>query len=198
MEIINNIIYLHSEHFLLFYAVLIVILILEWPITILSISILAPKLWFWFPTIFILSFLWDLLWDLLFFIIWRFIWVNFFTKNESKKSKFDYIKKLEKQLKKHNFLDLLIVIKYTPPITSLGLIYLWFRNYSFKKFIWYSASLICFSSLIITSVWYFFWDKLKDSWNFWELITYFLIAFMIFYFIIKFWTKAIINYIFKK
>ena len=66
----------YENYIYFFYALAVVAVILEWPITVLAISsFIAPKYWLSFWLIFALAFIWDFVWDLLHFYMWKF-WKN--------------------------------------------------------------------------------------------------------------------------
>jgi len=148
---LDYILHFYNSYTFFFYLLLIVWVVAEWPIIILGLSLISYKIWFGFYELLFFAFLWDFLWDLLLFLIWKYFSKKFKNKD------FSLIKKLNKKLKYHKLLDKLIVIKYTPPITSLGLIYLGFSGISLKKFIKNNIILNIFSSFLITILWYSFW-----------------------------------------
>jgi membrane protein DedA with SNARE-associated domain len=119
----------YNNYIIIFYILLVVAVILEWPITILILSLLSPKFWLSFLFVFFFSFLWEFFWDLLHYFIWRF-----FKKNIFKDKNYKLLENIEKKIEKRSLLDKLIVIKYTPPITSIWLIYMWFQKINLKKF----------------------------------------------------------------
>jgi len=181
----------YLNHEIIFYILLIISVVLEWPITILALSLIAPKLWIWFIEILFFAFLWDFLWDLLHYFVWSFFkW--FILKKD-----FSLIKKVENKLKNNSLFDKLIVIKYTPPITSLWLLYLWFSKIPIKKFIKNDIFLCVFSSIFITSIWYNFWYLFKNNNNFLLFISLIFISFIIFYFILRKVTWYIIKKIYE-
>ncbi len=188
---LEYILHFYSDYTLIFYIFLIIAVILEWPITILSLSLVAPKLEIWFFEILLFAFLWDFLWDLLHYFVWRFFKWYIIKKD------FKLIKKIEKKLKKHSLFDELIIIKYSPPITSLWLLYLWFSKIPISKFIKNDIFLCIFSSIFITSIWYNFWYLFKDNDNFILFITLVFISFIVFYFILRKFTWYIIKKIYE-
>ncbi len=187
----DYIIHLYVTHTIIFYIFLVVLVIIEWPITILTISLLAPKIGINFIEIFILAFIWDFVWDLLYYFAWKF------SKNKIIKKDFKVIKKIEDKLKKKSLLDEMIIIKYTPPITSIGLFYLWYINTNLQKFLknWFFLS--TFSAVIVTSIGYNFWYLFKDNNNFLLFITFIFISFVVFYFLFRKLTNFIIKKIYE-
>jgi len=183
-------IHFYYTHKVFFYILLLVLVILEGPVIILSLSFLAVKFHFSFLDIYIFAFLWDFLWDLWHFLFWRFFSVKILKKD------FSLVQKIDKKLKNHSLLDKLIVIKYTPPITSLGLIYLWFSKISFKNYIKNSFYISVFSAFFITFIWYNFWYLFKDKDNLVYLIFWSFLSFVVFYFLFKIITKYIIKKIY--
>ena len=185
----DYILHFYETYKILFYFFIILWVIFEWPIIILSLSLIANKIWFNFYEIFFLAFLWDFLWDLL-----HFLFAKFFRKKLKKD--FSIIEKLNKKLEKHSLFDKLLVIKYTPPITSLGLLYLWYSQVSLKKFIKNDIVFNIFSSLFITIIWYNFWSLFKNIDNFWIFISLVFISFVIFYFLFRIITRYFVKKIY--
>jgi len=181
----------YNNHELLFYLFLIIAVIIEWPITILALSLVAVNLWISFLVVFIFSFIWEFIWDILHYIIWRFFKTNIF-----KNKKFSLLEKIEKKLEKHSLFDKLIVIKYTPPITSIWLLYMWYNKINLLKFIKNISVFAIINWLIITSIWYNFWYFFKDKVDMNYLIITLFLSFLIFYFLVKYITKYIIKKIY--
>jgi hypothetical protein len=48
-----------------------------------------------------------------------------------KKEDNGYIKRIDNKLKNKSLIDMLIAIKYVPPITSIGLLYLGYKKINF-------------------------------------------------------------------
>lgn len=179
----------YNNYTVIFYILLIITVILEWPITILTLSLLSTSLWFSFIFVYIFAIIWELFWDILHYILWRF-----FKQNTFREKNFKLLEKIEEKLKNHSLLDKLIVIKYTPPITSIWLIYLWYHKVKFKDFL---KNIIIFSLInwfIITFIWFYFWKYFinKDEFNY--LIMWLLFSFLLLYFLIK----IVGSYIVKK
>lgn len=179
----------YNNYTIIFYILLLVWVILEWPIIILTLSLLAPKFWFTFAFICVFSFLWEFWWDFLHYMIWRF-----FKKNVFRDKKFNIFEKIEKKLENHSLMDKLIVIKYTPPITSIGLIYLGFQKTNFKSFMNNWAILALFNAILITSIWYNFGSLIKDKNDFEYLLMGLMFSFLLFYMLVK----VITSYFIKK
>jgi len=198
------IIHFYESYKIIFYLLLTIGVIFEGPIIILSLSLIASKLKISFWEILFFAFLWDFLWDLLHFLFARFFknklknpsvfQTVLFNFKGSKKDNFSVIKKLEKKLEKHSLFDKLLVIKYTPPISSLGLLYLWYSKLKIKDFIKNDIILNIFSAVLISSTWYFFGKYFVDTNNFVYFIMWLFFAFIVFYFLFKF----IKNYLIKK
>lgn len=170
----------YNNYTIIFYILLIIAVILEWPITILTLSLISPKFWFSFSLIYIFSILWEFFWDLLHYFLWRFFKTNIF-KNKN----YILFEKIEKKLEKHSLFDKLVVIKYSPPITSIWLLYMWFQKISIKKFI---LNVILFSLLnwlIITFIWFYFWQYFLNESDFKYLIMWILFCFLFVFLIIK-------------
>ena len=186
-KMFEYIIHFYESYKIIFYLLLIIWVIFEGPIIILSLSLVSPILKISFLEVLFFAFLWDFLWDLLHFLFARFF------KNKIKKD-FWIILKLEKKLEKHSLFDKLLVIKYTPPISSLGLLYLWYSKLKLKDFIKNDIILNIFSAVLISSIWYFFWKYFVDTNNFVYFIMWLFFSFVVFYFLFKF----IRNYLIKK
>lgn len=178
-----------NNYTILFYLILTIAVIIEWPVTILGLSLVAPVLWIHYFTILFFAFVWELFWDIGHYLIWKFAKKTFF-----KKEKYHRIEKLEHKLQRHSLFDKLLIIKYTPPITSIGLMYLWFNKISLKEFIKNDIILIIISSIFITLIWYNSGFLFKDKNNFIYLIMALSISLTLFYF----WTKHISKYFIKK
>ncbi len=187
---IDYIIHFYLNYKIIFYLLLIIWVIIEGPIIILSLCLLAPKFGFGFFEILFFAFLWDFIWDLFHFLFARFF------RNKFKNKDFWIIKNLEKKLRKHSLLDKLIIIKYTPPITSLWLLYLWFSNTSFKKYLKNSIYLSVFTSLFITFIWYNFGYLFSKQDNFYYFIILLFLSFVLFYFLFKLLRKYLLKKIY--
>lgn len=190
---LDYVISFYNNYSLIFYILLIIIIVLEGPITIITLTIIAPRLGFWFFMIYIFAFIWEFFWDLLHYFIWRFF-KKFFLKNK----KFTLFEKIEKKIVYHSLFDKLIFIKYTPPITSIWLIYLWTKKTDIKNFTKYIFLFSLFNSLIISFIWFKFWNIFKNTDNIKYLIIWILFSFLILYFITKIVWKIIIDIVFKK
>lgn len=178
----------YNSYTIIFYILLIIAVILEWPITILILCLLAPKFWFSFIFILIFAFLWEFLWDLMHYFIWRF-----FKKNIFKDKNFVFFEKIEKKLEKHSLFDKLVVIKYTPPITSIWLIYMWFQKIDIKKFIKNIFIFSVLNSILIVFIWFNFWKYFVNSNDFKYLIIWILISFLLVYLLLKLITSYFIK-----
>lgn len=174
----------------LFYILLVVAVILEGPITILAISLLADRLGLQYIDILFFAFLWDFWGDSLHFFVGR----NFrnFVQNRKNIGRLKY---LYRKMDSYNFFEKLLVIKYTPPITSIGLLYFWSSKISTYDFITRDA-LVCFiSSIIISGLGYYFGGlfhgtKHEVLYLFWTVA---IIMFCLF-----FWTKYIATFVTKR
>lgn len=179
----------YNNYTVIFYILLIITVILEWPITILTLSLLSTTFWFSFIFVYIFAIIWELFWDILHYILWRF-----FKQNIFKNKNFEILERTEEKLKNHSLFDKLIVIKYTPPITSIWLIYLWYNKVDFKKFL---KNIVIFSFLnwfLITFIWFYFWKYFVNKDDFKYLIIWLLFSFLLLYFLIK----IISSYFIKK
>lgn len=187
---INYAITFYENYKIIFYLIIFIAVILEWPITVLSLAIFAPKLGIWFPTIFLFAFLWDFLWDSLHFFVWRFVkWIVSKNKNFSK------VEKLFKKIENYSFFDKLIIIKYTPPITSIWLLYMWFTKIWVKEFLLKNWVLCLTSAIILSSLWIFIGEKFADNEN---ILIYLFIAIWAILITVYFLSKLIIKIVNKK
>lgn len=196
----NYIFSFHSEHYAIFIILLFIGVVIEWPLIIFSISLLATKLGFGFWEILVISFLWDITGDIMYFHIWKYIWSKFIRKNknneiidsnEAKKQETEnkYLAKIDKAINENHIFETLLMIKYTPPITLLWLIYLWYKKIKLKKFVIWVLPIVVFNSLLITSLWYFFWKYFVNKDDFYHTIIYIFCGFGLLYFITKFLPK---------
>ncbi len=195
-ETLSSIVTFYGSHEFLFFFFLILALIIEWPAIILWISLLAPQLGFSFVEIFLLSFVGDFIGDMIHYIIWRYF-ANRFPAIKQKTEKWQRIQALESKLSKQKLLDLLVVIKYTAPLTSLGLLYLGYKKVNFKSFALNTFILIACSSLIISSLGYFFASKFSSTENFSYFVVIILAGLGLLYLIITYLSKLLIHKILK-
>lgn len=179
----------YNEYIFLFYFFVIIGVILEWPIVVLSLILVSFKLWIPFWIIFILAFIWDFWWDLLHFFIWKFFKKFFFKKN-----KFEIFEKTNKKIEKISLFEKLIIIKYTPPISIIWLIYLWAKETKTSDFIKNDLPLCIFTASLILLIWYNFWEYFKNIDNFWVFL--FLVWISIFFIILI--SKEIWKIVIKK
>lgn len=179
----------YNNYTVIFYILLVITVILEGPITILTLSLLAPKFWFSFLIIYSFWFIWEFFWDLAHYAVWRF-----FKKSFSKDKNYSVFEKVESKLINHSLFDKIVVIKYFPPVTSIWLIYLWFIKTNIYKFIKNILVFSILNSLIITRVWFNFWILIKDKQSFEYIIIWIMLCLLFLYIIFKF----ISSYIVKK
>lgn len=179
----------YNEYIFLFYFLVTIAVILEWPIVILTLTLLSPKLGISFPILLFFALIWDFWWDILHFFVWKF-----FKKYFLEKQKFKKLEDLNKKINSFPLLDRLIIIKYTPPITSIWLIYLWVSGTKIWDFVKRDFPLCLFSSLLVLFIWYNFWEYFKNSNN----LTYFFLAVWFAIFVVIFSSKIIWNFIIKK
>nr|MDD3719977.1 hypothetical protein [Candidatus Gracilibacteria bacterium] len=195
MGLLDYIIGLYNNHEVIFFILLVFIIAIESRITIFGLVILSPKLGLNFLDIYLFLFFGELLGDTIHYGFGRFF-SKFFINNKQE-NKVSYVKNLQEKLKDKPTFDLLMIIKYTPPITSIGLIYLGFEKYNFKKFILNDLILLFFSSTIITSILFYFGGLLKNNDNLTLFFSEVLIVFMIIFLTIKYISKFIIKKILK-
>lgn len=77
-------------------------------------------------------------------------------------------KKLQTQIDRYPLLEKLIIIKYTPPLTSLGLVYLGFSSVRVWEFIKYTLPLCVLSSVSIVAGGYLFGAFWSDNGTLWR------------------------------
>ena len=189
---LDYILHFYNNYTIIFYFLVVFIAIIEWPIIILALSLVAGKLWFSFIFLYFISFLWDFIWDMIHYFIWRF-----FSKKYINKKDFKIIENINKKLERHSLFDKLIVIKYTPPITSIWLIYIWYKEKNVFRFMKNILFIVLFNSLFITVIWFYFWNLFVDNDNFSYFIMLFFFSLAIFYIWLKFITKYLIKKIYN-
>lgn len=183
----------YDNYTFIFYIISLIAVILEWPITVLALSsFIAPRYWLWFWWIFLIAFIWDFFWDLIHFYIWKF-WKNIHAKIQKNEKLWEIIKKIDN----FSYLDKLIIIKYTPPITSIWLIYLWASKWNIKEFIKKDWFLCIISSLIVSFIWYFLWEYLKNEKDLWKILFIIWICIILFFIFWKFIFKLLTKKIYK-
>lgn len=185
---IDYALHFYNNYTIIFYVLLTVTVILEWPITILTLALLAPKFWFSFLLIYSFWFVWEFFWDLAHYFVWRF-----FEKNLLSNKKYKVFEKIEKKLENHSLFDQIIVIKYIPPITSIWLLYLGFNKTNLITFIKNIIVFAGLNSLIITFIWFNFWILIKDKQEFEYIIIWIMISLLILYLALKLVTSFIIK-----
>ena len=183
---IDYALHFYNNYTIIFYVLLTVTVILEWPITILTLALLAPKFWFSFLLIYSFWFIWEFFWDLAHYFVWRF-----FEKNLLSNKKYKVFEKIEKKLENHSLFDQIIVIKYIPPITSIWLLYLGFNKTNLITFIKNVTIFALLNSLIITFIWFNFWILIKDKQEFEYIIIWIMVSLLILYLTLKIITSFI-------
>jgi len=183
----------YNNYMILFYLFLILAAIFEWPVTILAFSLFAVKLNVGFFEVLIFTFIGEFFGDILHYMVWRYFRIGNF-----RNKKLSILKKIKNKLDWYSLLSLLVVIKYTPPITSIGLLYLWRQKTNFFKFIKNISIFAIFNWLIITTIGYNFGYLFKDKWDFMYLIIALFLSFILFYFIVKVIIKNVVKKIYKK
>lgn len=173
------------------YRVLLPLVLLEWPIVILSLSLFAHQLGLSFEFLFLLSFVGDFGGDLIHYMIWRYF-SHLLRSSDHVHNK--YLTWLYDNIHSISLLDILVVVKYIPPVTSIGLLYLWHQKVSLKKFIFLDCCIVTINSLLIVSLWYLISHKLLQSDN----LSYMIIAAMISFCLIYIWVKYVRYLVIKK
>lgn len=154
-----------TQHIFLFYSLVLIALLLEGPIVIFTLTALSWPLQIPLWMIFILAVFGDAGGDILHFLAGKYTKnliskIPFFTKIQIKNQTFlSFYKKI------HNYplLEKLIIIKYTPPITSAWLLYLGSSGLSFYRFLKNTLPLCLFSSIIVFTIWVFFSTRTNFS-----------------------------------
>ena len=164
----------------IFYILLVVAVVIEWPITIIALSLLAPNLWIGFIFVYIFSFLGDFIWEVAHFYFWRIF--QGFKKSKDNDAK---IQKLNNFIDSHQLIDTLVLIKYTPPLTSIGLLYLGSYLKKPYNFLVLDALLVATSSLIITTIWMYFWSTVHQYQHPVYIVAILLFAFALIYFTLR-------------
>lgn len=173
------------------YRILLPLVLLEWPIVILSLSLFANQLGLSFEFLFLLSFAGDFGGDLIHYMIWRYF-SRLLRSSDHVPNK--YLAWLYANIHTISLLDILVVVKYIPPITSIGLLYLWHQKVSLKKFVFLDCCIVTINSLLTVSLWYLISHKFLQSDN----ISYMIIATMISFCLIYVWVKYVRSLIIKK
>lgn len=154
-----------TQHTFLFYSLVLIALLLEGPIVIFTLTALSWPLQIPLWMIFILAVFGDAGGDILHFLAGKYTKnliskIPFFTKIQIKNQTFlSFYKKI------HNYplLEKLIIIKYTPPITSAWLLYLGSSGLNFYRFLKSTLPLCFFSSIIVVTIWVFFSTRTSFS-----------------------------------
>lgn len=180
----------------LFYGGILIAVLLEGPMVVLSLTMLAGKinLGFWF--LFFLSLFGDFGGDLLHFLLGRY--GNKLLKYRKLIPKPEKLSQLNKKIKNYPLLEKLIIIKYTPPITTLGLIYLGSTDLKIADFIRNTLPLCTISSLMVLSFGYWFSVFLGEDFPLWWLLLCLWIALFTLVKSIRFLSQYIIKLIEKK
>lgn len=156
----------YDQYYVFFYALVVLLVLVEWPITILTLTLLAPKLGIGWEELLLLSLVGDFWGDLLHFYVGRYGYqIQKFFKIRFDNRKF---KKLQTQIDRYPLLEKLIIIKYTPPLTSLGLVYLGFSSVRVWEFIKYTLPLCVLSSVSIVAGGYLFGAFWSDNGTLWR------------------------------
>ncbi len=137
-----------------FYALITIAVILEGPIVILTLTSLSESLEIPLFIIFLFAIIGDTGGDILHFFVGRYgkkilNLLPFKIKNQ-------HFLKIRKTIEDYPLLEKLIIIKYTPPITSAGLFYLGATSLSFKTFFLTTLPLCLISSSLVFGIGVFF------------------------------------------
>lgn len=178
----------YQDYTILFFAVLIVSVILEWPISIITLSILWPSIGIWYFKIFMISIIWEFIWDL-----WHYILGRYFKKNVFKEKNYKLIEKVEEKIKNHSIFEKFLIIKYTPPITSIWLIYLGFSKVNFKLFFLNVLLFSVINWVLMTFIWYNIGTYISNTKKIEYIIIWIMLTIVISYFWIKYIWKIIVK-----
>ncbi|MDD2871504.1 MAG: hypothetical protein PHS49_05945 [Candidatus Gracilibacteria bacterium] len=188
---LEYILHFYTNYTILFYILVVIIAIIEGPIIILALSLVAGKLGFSYFLLYSISFLGDFIGDMIHYGVGRF-----FSKRYENKQEFKILLEVNKKLEGHSLFDKLIVIKYTPPITSIGLIYLGYKEKNIWKFMKNDAGIVIFNALFITAIGYHFGNMFVNNDDFTYFMMLFFFSLALFYIGLKFITKYLIKKIY--
>ena len=128
----------------IFYSIIIIALLLEGPIVIFTLTSLSWVLNLPLWLIFILAIIWHACGDILHFLVGKYS-KKLIIKNQS-------FLNFYQKIKEYPLLEKLIIIKYTPPLTTPGLLYLWSSELDFYHFLKSTLPLCLISSIIVFSI----------------------------------------------
>ncbi len=139
---------------IIFYSIIIIALLLEGPIVIFTLTSLSWVLNLPLWVIFILAIIWDAWGDILHFLVGKYSKkliskIPFFSKIKIKNQSF---LNFYQKIKEYPLLEKLIIIKYTPPLTTPGLLYLWSSELDFYHFLKSTLPLCLISSALVFSI----------------------------------------------
>lgn len=180
----------------LFYLLLTVAVILEGPIVILTLTSLSWVLSIPLPIVLLFAILWDIWGDVLHFFLGKYgkKFLKLIPAIKNLKIQNQNFLSFHQKIQNYPLLEKLILIKYTPPITSAGLIYLWSSGLSFRKFIIASLPLCLLSSGLVFIIGLFLSQYLTSQ----KQIIRFLIGFGISIFLVLRLIRIIGKYLIKK
>lgn len=143
----------HNYH-IIFYLFLTIAVILEGPIVILTLTSLSGVLGIPIRVVICFAIVGDAGGDILHFLLWKYAKkiLNLIPALNRLKIQNQTFLSFEQKINNYPLLEKLIIIKYTPPITSAGLIYLGSSGLSFRKFLLATLPLCLLSSGIIVAI----------------------------------------------
>lgn len=174
------------------YWILVPLMIIEWPIITITLALLSHHLGISFWLLLILSFVWDFMWDVIHYYVGIFSQKKIL-QYQQKNNK--YLAWIDSKIDHKSLLDTLIVVKYFPPITSIGLLYLWFKRTNLTKFMLYDAAIVMVNSIVLVTIWYYFWWYVTSSSNTSYIIAGILISLGAIYFAAKYIRSLIVKHI---
>jgi membrane protein DedA with SNARE-associated domain len=175
----------------LFFLILIIFLIFEGPWVLLILAALAPKLGLSFWHIYLLSVLGDLLGDVMRYGIGRY--ANNLTYIKQRVEKLPTIKLIDEKIENNKLLDVLILVKYSPIVATLGLMYLGYKKIDFKQFLIYVTVMIAIYSFILSFVGYYFGKVFAGTDNFSYFVIGLSVGIIILYFLTRRFSRLLLR-----
>lgn len=179
------------------YFIILVLMIIEGPITTIAAASAASYGYFNIYIIFILAILGDLIGDLVHYFIGKVIREKIIEKyGRFFKFKKEYIENIEKSLKNH-LGKTLFVIKMTPPLSTPGLLLTGASKVNFKKFIFWSLIIALPKTIFFTFLGYYFGLAINSSLKYLKWgeygITAIIITTIVVYFLSKYINKKFVR-----
>jgi len=176
------------------YLYLLILTTIEGPITSFVSAWFAAQWVLRIEYVAIIAFLWDIIWDIFLYMIWRlFGKISFLKKFQlfSKEQSF-----LKRTLDKSPFLYLLVV-KFTPYLSTPSLIYAWSKKMKVRLFVIYSFVISIFVKIIYLTLGYmgsFSVKQVRHFIDWWKQIVLYVLIW-VWLFVI---TKWVYSYLWKR